>query len=157
PTGTALWRLEPDLSEDVAFTTFPTSIALVNPRWSPSGSRIAVWQFVAVNPANIHLAIASAGGDTIGFIDLQSDVLDVAPGFVGNAGPTWSPDETKLAIALGSSPGGIYIVDIATKALTQVLANPSVNYIYDQPAWSPDGSRIAVRIHQTGVGTYGHR
>src|SRR6185295_11075182 len=128
----------------------------INPRWSPSGSRIAVWQGLAVNPPSISLVIAPASGDTIVSGDI-SNVLTLSPGNVANAGPTWSPDETKLAIALGTSPGGIYVLDVATKALTQVLANPSVNYIYDQPAWSPDGSRIAIRIHQKGVGTYGHR
>jgi hypothetical protein len=154
-SGGAIWKLNPDLTGEAAFTVFPPQSFFRNPKWSPGGKSIAAWQGLVGGPV-LYLTVNDAGGDTIGFTDVQG-VQTLVPGFIENAGPTWSPDETQLAVALGLAGGGVYLIDIATQAIHLVAANPSADVIYDQPAWSPDGTQIAVRIHQSLVGTYGHR
>ena len=53
----------------------------------------------------------------------------------------WDPDSRRLAfVGTGYAQSDIYLVDIATGALTQVTGTPQRD---DYPAWSPEGTRIA--------------
>ncbi len=108
--------------------------------------------------ANGRIAYVSGRGAT----DAQAKIyLRVAAGSFGlgpNTGPvslasgqhrhpTWSPDRTKIAYALGDASCAtdcdIYVLDLTSPfPLPENITNtPTVTE--DRPAWSPDGTRIA--------------
>ncbi len=56
--------------------------------------------------------------------------------------PRWSPDGTRIAIAIGRTGGSdIWLIDSRTRAFTK-LTTSGAN---DHPAWTPDGKRIVYR------------
>ena len=75
-----------------------------------------------------------------------------------NRHPSWSPDGTKLAVQMqgcyvNGQPvqGGIFVVDVATRAVTRLTTN-RLGFSDDiQPAWSHDGTKIAFS-HALGSG-----
>lgn len=106
----------------------------LSPSWSPDGKLIA---FVSDREGKSDIWTITPDGKT--FVRLTD--LD-AP---ANA-PSWSPDGTKIAFlkdALASIflGGTVQVLDVKTKALTQITApifGPS------QPSWSPDGNVVAI-------------
>jgi Big-like domain-containing protein/WD40 repeat protein len=80
---------------------------------------------------------------------LLDDVNDTTPtritttnNTVRHQHPTWSPDRTRIAYALGP-PGDrdIVIQTLSNGNITALRTTPGVDD--DRPAWSPDGTRIA--------------
>jgi hypothetical protein len=61
--------------------------------------------------------------------------------------PVWSPDGYKIAYSqsTGNSKSAIYLVDVATRAVTKLVDNGS------WPAWSPDGLAIAFTSTMRGL------
>lgn len=73
--------------------------------------------------------------------------------------PTWSPDRTKVAYALG---GEIWISDVTSlpSISNPVQFSPTespTNLVGDRPAWSPDGTRIAYEYRSSGTSASGDR
>jgi Tol biopolymer transport system component len=127
--GTQLFTIEPDGSNEQQLTDVPTSIE--SPDWSPDGSKIA---FDSDLGGNVHIYVVNADG---------SGLTQITSGDGFEFTPSWSPDGTNMAIDSGQPglPDGIFIIDLATGALTQVTANPYG--IFDtEPSYSPDGTQI---------------
>jgi Tol biopolymer transport system component len=125
-----LFTIEPDGSDEQQLTDFSTA-SIESPDWSPDGSKIA---FDTDLGGNVHIYVVNADG---------SGLTQITSGDGFEFAPSWSPDGTKMAIdaAVPDLPEGIFIVDLATGALTQVTANPYG--IFDtEPSYSPDGTRI---------------
>ncbi len=89
------------------------------------GTRIAVTSKTGGNPAALVVMDADGGRRTT-LADPAKDVRS----------PTWSPDGTQIAYAMG---GKLYSIIVSTKEITKLTDGPDD----DLPAWSPDGKRIA--------------
>ncbi len=124
PDGT-LWRNKRQL-------TFPPLFVL-QPRWSPDGSRIA---FMAREPGHAWNAyVVAADGGT---------PEQILPPEHSSSDPTWSPDGNSLLVAGhpdDTKRGGklhLEIVDLKTHAVSAV---PGSEGLWS-PRWSPDGRYI---------------
>jgi TolB protein len=61
----------------------------------------------------------------------------------------WSPDDSKLAIhANVDGDPDIYIYDIATESIKQIVSNNSIDWI---PDWSPDGTELIFYSNKSGM------
>jgi Tol biopolymer transport system component len=98
----------------------------------PEGSKLAYIADDPVDQTTVQLFVADIDGTGIRQLTRHPPVC--CP-----ASPDWSPDGTKVVF---QAPQGIYIVDVASGSLTQVVpADP--NYVADkEPTFSPDGTRI---------------
>ena len=66
-----------------------------------------------------------------------------------NGAPAWSPDGSKLAVALSFSGNlNIYVLDVASRQETRVTSNNLA--INTQPEWSPDGQSIYFTSDRSG-------
>ncbi|HEX9631398.1 MAG TPA: alpha/beta fold hydrolase [Gemmatimonadales bacterium] len=135
---------------------FATDLSIGTFRWRPDGGAVA---FTAAAPAPAARAAARARGFTQTVVDEDWNPtnlylwtpadgvrrLDV-PGSVFDL--AWSPDGTRLALALAPRPlvddsymfKRIHVLDLATGAVRRLVDNPGK---LGQMAWSPDGTRLA--------------
>lgn len=107
----------------------------LDPAWSPDGTSIVYVSRSAPDaPFTLWIVDVSSGS--------REQLTDPTTG-VADRGPAWSPTGTRIAFA--SNRGGglpeIWLVDVATGALTRVTDNAEVDA---NPSWSPDGRRLAV-------------
>lgn len=131
-----------------------------DPSWSPNGSQIAfssgletrsdghpVWEIVI--PSRIYLMNADGSNRrplTDGSIDpAPNDELSLA-----HTGPTWSPDGSRLAMAVTLTGAGplarlftVYTVDAAGGAAPVKLRAGMGSW---SVAWSPDSDYLAIRV-----------
>lgn len=99
---------------------------------SPEGSKLAYIADDPVDQTTVQLFVTGIDGTRI-------RQLTRHPPICCPAAPDWSPDGTKVVF---HSPQGIYIVDVASGSLTQVVP-PDPNYVANkEPTFSPDGTRI---------------
>lgn len=66
--------------------------------------------------------------------------------------PSWSPDGTKIAFALGYVTVGenIFVMNADGSNIQQLTHHTSTTIENRYPTWSPDGSQIAFASHQDG-------
>jgi Tol biopolymer transport system component len=117
-----------------------------DPTWSPDGTRIA---FLAFTTDTSNLYVAEVNGDDERLIPLPAEGDEVMP--TGTADtlshPTWSPDGTRIAVAVASSTGtssttwDLAIVRPDGTGLEWLIPTEDRDEI--APAWSPEGTRIA--------------
>jgi TolB protein len=129
-----LFTMNVDGSNSVQLTH--DDVSHEDPTWSPDGTRIA---FVMVKDTLEVIHVMNADG---------SGVQALTPVGVRAIHPNWAPDGRRLAYCTdddvrppNKNPSQIYIVDIATRRITQLITGGVNTY----PAWSPDGRRIAFR------------
>lgn len=93
------------------------------------------------------IAFASSGGSTNQLYVMEPDgsnrvsLFAVVPGVIG--GYSWSPDGTRLAVAIapvGEPSSDIYVLDGTTYERTPLVEHQNDDM---SPAWSPDGEWIA--------------
>jgi Tol biopolymer transport system component len=124
----SIWTMKPNGADKRRLTV---GIDARDPAWSPSGARIA-FTLVGSEGFDVWTMRASDGGDR--------QPVTVGPAL--DFEPAWSPDGTRLAFTRGSldgDVGDVYVIDLATGALTQVTNSPDYDH---QVAWSPDGTRL---------------
>ena len=101
------------------------------PDWSPDCRWIA-FQSNRDDPNNTDIYIAAADGTNVHRVTHN-------PGL--EESPTWSPDGSQLAFALGDGESeAIWIVDVDGSSRRSLTPGATPAF---QPAWSPDGSHIA--------------
>ena len=127
PEGT-LWRSKADGSERLQLT-FPPLFVL-QPRWSPDGSRIAFEGRQPDKPFSVY-TISVDGGSPKRSVPGDRDTSD----------PTWSPNVESLLFGRYPSdeppdvgPMDLEIVDLQTHAISKV---PGSEQLWS-PRWSPD-------------------
>jgi Tol biopolymer transport system component/DNA-binding winged helix-turn-helix (wHTH) protein len=129
----SLWRSRGDGSARLELTGRPMQVFMMH--WSPDGSQIVLMGRQPGKPWKIYTMDADGG-------HLQ-EVLDEAR---SEADPDWSPDGKMLVfgrlpdlMAEASQPKAIYLVNLATKAMTKL---PGSDGLFS-PRWSADGKYIA--------------
>ena len=110
--------------------------ALLSPKWSPDGTRIAYVSFESGDSA-IYIQNITTGA---------RQLLSARKGI--NGAPAWSPDGTKLAMALSYTGNPeIYVMDLASRAETRLTRSLAIN---TEPVWSPDGQSIYFTSDRSG-------
>jgi TolB protein len=111
--------------------------ALLSPKWSPDGSRIAYVSFESGNSA-IYIQNILTGARQL--------ISGRAKGI--NSAPAWSPDGTKLALSLSYSGNPeIYVMDLGSRQETRLTRSLAIN---TEPVWSPDGQSIYFTSDRSG-------
>ena len=129
----SLWRSRADGSGRLQLTGRPMQVFMMH--WSPDGRQLVLMGRQPGKPWKVYTMDADGG-------HLQ-EVLDEAR---SEADPDWSPDGRLLVfgrlpdlMAEASQPKAIYLVDLATKAMTKL---PGSDGLFS-PRWSADGKYIA--------------
>jgi eukaryotic-like serine/threonine-protein kinase len=118
-------------------------------RVSWEGSRY-VGASVSENGTLVYAQGGSLGAQQLTWFDRAGRVLDT----LGEAAPyinlALSPDERRVAVALGTgSPENrdIWIIDVVRRVRSRLTFDPGVDV---SPVWSPDGTRIAFQGSRSG-------
>ena len=83
-------------------------------------------------------------------VDRDGKRLYTSPDVRDFRDPSFSPDGTRVALAVGESRGQhLYVLDIARSTMTRVTFDGNVNGL---PTWSPDGKRLAYLSDRANTG-----
>ncbi|MDO1527768.1 Tol-Pal system beta propeller repeat protein TolB [Fulvimonas sp. R45] len=111
--------------------------ALLTPRWSPDGNKIAYVSFESGNSA-IYVQDITTGARTL--ISGRSRGI--------NGAPAWSPDGSRLAMSLSYQGNPeLYIMNVATRQETRLTNNLAID---TEPVWAPDGQSIYFTSDRSG-------
>ena len=111
--------------------THSTQATHSDPCWSPDGTQIAFTKYMdrTKTQSSSEVFIMNADG---------TDPQRLTHNNVMDLDPCWSPDGTQIAFSsTRSGDWGVFIIDVATLAVTQLTDAPSAS-----PDWSPDGTQI---------------
>jgi len=107
-----------------------------SPTWSPDGTHIAFWG----DESPDSLFVADADGRNVRRLTSRIWISTDKP-------PTWSPDGRFIAFSAESGPNKqderLFVVEIATGAVTRVDPAGPIDVRSFLPSWSPDGNWIA--------------
>lgn len=102
---------------------------VMSPAWSPDGRSLAYVSF-------------EGGASSVFVQDLATGQRVRVSARSGiNGAPAFSPDGSRLALALSRRDGNVdvYTLVLATQVLTRLTDSPAID---TEPAWSPDGSQV---------------
>ncbi|MEP7313984.1 MAG: Tol-Pal system beta propeller repeat protein TolB [Pseudomonadota bacterium] len=110
---------------------------VMSPAWSPDGQWLAYVSFENRASA-VFLQRVRTG---------ERRMISARAGI--NGAPSFSPDGRKLALTLSGSSGNldIYVLDLATQALTRITDDPAID---TEAAWAADGKSIYFTSDRAG-------
>lgn len=130
----AVWLARTDGTDRrQVFTTSGES--LLWPAPSPDGSRIAFQALDEVTGSS-KIWIVNAGGSNAHAITLEAHA---AP-FVHTA-PSWSPDGTQIALAMGT-PGNLRLATMSAEGGALTMVTQPASGSDTEPHWSPGGTQL---------------
>ncbi|MBB4895901.1 Tol biopolymer transport system component [Streptomyces olivoverticillatus] len=147
-----LWSVPRKGGDAVAIT--PADLEPTRPVHSPDGRQLAV---CAYRGGGFHIWTLRTDG---------SGLRQLTDGPWDDRGPSWSPDGTRIAFAserggdpVAGSPYRVWVVDVRSRALTQVTGvqgqeGPAQDGAWEDfdPVWSADGTRLLfVRARLAGT------
>ena len=102
-----------------------------DPRWSPDGTKIAFTRDMDKTKRQTSSEVFLMNAD-------GTNPQRLTHNNVSDGVPSWSPDGRQIAFdSSGSGDWEVFIIDVATLAVTQLTDAPSA-----APDWSPDGTQI---------------
>jgi len=117
-----IWKIDANGANELRVTTNATTDT--NPSWSPDGAKIVFGKGGS--------GIAAINADGMNETNLTTNTTDVKP--------AWSPDGTTIAFVRGTSPGGIYLMDVNGGNQVRVVGNTEtfpIGLSHNNPAWQP--------------------
>lgn len=110
--------------------------ALLSPKWSPDGTKIAYVSFESGDSA-IYVQDITTGA---------RQLLSARKGI--NGAPAWSPDGSRMAMSLSYTGNPqIYVMNLASRQETPITTGLSIN---TEPVWAPDGQSIYFTSDRSG-------
>jgi TolB protein len=127
-----------DADGENARIVLQSSLPIMSPAWSADGEWLAYVSFEDQSSAVFVQRIRTG----------ERRRVSARAGH--NGAPAFSPDGTRLALALGGSSGNydIYILDLASQNLMRITDNPAID---TEPAWSPDGQMLYFNSDRGGA------
>jgi len=131
-----LWRSKVDGSERLQLTTSGLMVFVMQPRWSPDGTRIAFQGLAAGQTWSVFVIPAEGGRPE-----------QLIPGDYRGE-PNWSPDGNSLLVAHRTTQDApdsrsldLEVVDLRTRAVSKIPGSQDLR----GPRWSPDGRHIVAQ------------
>jgi TolB protein len=108
---------------------FASPDPIMSPAWSPDGRSIAYVSF--------HTGLSAVYVQTLS----TGTQVQVSARSGINGAPSFSPDGSRLALALSRRDGNVdvYVLTLATQDLARITDDPAID---TEPAWSPDGRTL---------------
>ena len=135
----AVWLARTDGTE--RRQVFTSDGVQIRPAPSPDGSRIAFEYYDAANTSSM-IWLVNANGTGAYAVTTQPH-----PAPFVHAAPAWSPDGTRLAVAMGA-PGSLQLATMSADGGPITLVTQPTSGSDTEPYWSPDG-RSLVFVHTT--------
>src|SRR5262249_12572340 len=112
-----------------------------HPAWSPKGDRIA---FIIGNPpAGV---LPNITGRLVTVAVSTGEERDVIKGYTTAGTPTWSPDGSKIAVALNVADAGalLHVIDVSSGAIQPLQSRPQrgPSGAWISASWSPRNDEI---------------